>query len=421
MALSELNLTTNKNLVSLQSETLRQSESGLVLKANLLMPDGSPYDLSGGKTVTFNEHKQNDKYVVDTNVTIVDAAHGSISYKLHAQCYAATGVGWFEIINAGGGDVVDSTENFRMSVLDAANASIYNSNYIRKLDDLRDQMQTLVDGADGKLKEQLQDAQASLNSQLDTMKQAYSDQSKQFQQSFASDENAREQKLSDAIKANQADWGQQKAAIQTAAHKQISDNQSSWDKQKQSLLDDWQKTQKGFSDSLATLQSKVNVLNAAVAQLNKTDLPNAQQKMDALEAEIKKAEQTFSQVDFSKFVTDTELAAKLASKANTADVYTKSELDPKLAEAGKVKTVSLNGGNKVAPDSAGNIDLSAPQPDLTGYAKTTDVNGQFTTVNNQIKELQSQQSTFTPITQAEYDALPEDEKANGMYAIGDSN
>lgn len=57
----------------------------------------------------------------------------------------------------------------------------------------------------------------------------------------------------------------------------------------------------------------------------------------------------------------------LAIKANLADVYTKTELDPKIASAGKVKTV-----NNVQPDSNGNISISIP--DISGKADKTDVN-----------------------------------------------
>ena len=55
----------------------------------------------------------------------------------------------------------------------------------------------------------------------------------------------------------------------------------------------------------------------------------------------------------------------IATKANLADVYTKTELDPKIASAGKVKTV-----NNVQPDSSGNI--SIPAPDLSGLETKAD-------------------------------------------------
>lgn len=430
MALSELNLTTNKNLVSLQSETLRQSESGLVLKANLLMPDGSPYDLSD-KNVIFNEHKTNDKYIVDTNVKPVDEAHGSISYQLHPQTYAASGIAWFEIQDKSG-NVVDSTQDFYLNVKDAANASVYNSNYIYKLDSLRNQLQQIVDSADGELKAELQKMADGLTQKLNDMQTAYNASDKQWQDTFKQSEQSRaddytaekNKRLADdqanakAFKDAQdqrdtdyqadkdkrsSDFASQQDTINAAAKTQRDTISQQWTSKQSALVEDWTAKRETLDAEVNKLETTVNDLQTAVDQLNKTDLPNAQSKMDALNDEIKKAEQTFSEVDFSKFVTgdqlkqvtdtlatkvdkaevDTKLLAdyydktttdsKLADKANAADVYTKTELDPKLAEAGKVKTVSLNGGNKVAPDNGGNIDLTVPQPDLTGYAKASDV------------------------------------------------
>ena len=55
----------------------------------------------------------------------------------------------------------------------------------------------------------------------------------------------------------------------------------------------------------------------------------------------------------------------IATKANASDVYTKAELDPKLAEAGKVKTV-----NNITPDSTGNVNI--PAPDLSNLETKTD-------------------------------------------------
>ena len=50
----------------------------------------------------------------------------------------------------------------------------------------------------------------------------------------------------------------------------------------------------------------------------------------------------------------------LAGKVNTADVYTKTEVDDKVANAGKVKSVSVNGTNHT-PDSSGVVDLGTIQ------------------------------------------------------------
>ena len=71
-----------------------------------------------------------------------------------------------------------------------------------------------------------------------------------------------------------------------------------------------------------------------------------------------------------KKITDNATAIKgnsdaIATKANASDVYTKAELDPKLADAGKVKTV-----NNIEPVD-GNITI--PAPDLSSLETKEDV------------------------------------------------
>lgn len=55
----------------------------------------------------------------------------------------------------------------------------------------------------------------------------------------------------------------------------------------------------------------------------------------------------------------------IATKANSTDVYTKTELDPKIAEAGKVKTV-----NGTEPDTKGNINIDLSNFETKADAKT---------------------------------------------------
>lgn len=57
--------------------------------------------------------------------------------------------------------------------------------------------------------------------------------------------------------------------------------------------------------------------------------------------------------DVSGFATKTEVNAK----ANSADVYSKTEVDTKVADAGKVKSVSVNGGTAQTPDGNGNVNV----------------------------------------------------------------
>jgi vacuolar-type H+-ATPase subunit E/Vma4 len=231
---------------------------------------------------------------------------------------------------------------------------------------------------------------------------------------------------------NEADSIQKAASdqvktIQQAADKQNSDNQAAWNTEKQSLIDSWHQTEQGFQTTLSSLQTTVDSLQKAVAKLNSTDLPTAQSDMDALKKQIADAKASFDSVDFSQYMlkkdtydrdtidqklkesgkvqtvngvapdsqgnvtVDTSNFATKAEVNAKGDVktvdgvapdasgnvatgrYTNQEIDDKLAQAGKLKTISLNGGAKIEPDSEGNADLTVPQPDLSAYATKTDL------------------------------------------------
>lgn len=130
----------------------------------------------------------------------------------------------------------------------------------------------------------------------------------------------------------------------------------------------------------------------------------------------------------------------IATKANASDVYTKAELDPKLADAGKVKTV-----NNIEPDSTGNItipvpdlsnletkvdakkalDAKADKTDLDSKADKTDVNNLQNKVTSQeieIADLKKSGTKLIGVTQAQYDQLVKDGNVqqNVIYAVSNS-
>ena len=72
------------------------------------------------------------------------------------------------------------------------------------------------------------------------------------------------------------------------------------------------------------------------------------------------------------------LQSLIAGKADSATVYTKTQVDQMIANAGKVKTV-----NNVQPDSSGNINI--PAPDLSGKADKSDI----TNLSNRVTALEN--------------------------------
>ena len=93
--------------------------------------------------------------------------------------------------------------------------------------------------------------------------------------------------------------------------------------------------------------------NPPAGGIPKTDLaPGVQASLDKADLSASQAELA-TQID--NVITSTNLA--LQGKANAADVYDKDTVDDMVAEAGKVKTVSVNGGTPAQPDTNGNVNL----------------------------------------------------------------
>ncbi|MCZ3592562.1 BppU family phage baseplate upper protein [Lactobacillus crispatus] len=107
------------------------------------------------------------------------------------------------------------------------------------------------------------------------------------------------------------------------------------------------------------------------------------------------------------------LQSLINGKANSADVYTKSDTDgivnnlkTLIANAGKVKTV-----NNVQPDSSGNINI--PAPDLSGKANQSDLNN----TNNRVTAIEAgYMKKPTVISKADYDKLATKDP-NTLYEI----
>lgn len=95
------------------------------------------------------------------------------------------------------------------------------------------------------------------------------------------------------------------------------------------------------------------------------------------------------------------LQSLINGKADSATVYTKTQVDQMIANAGKVKTV-----NNVQPDSSGNINI--PAPDLSGKADKTDI----TNLSERITALENKK----PIkASSQDDAVAKSQNSNNEY------
>lgn len=351
-------LPTNKSLTNFEGLTIRQSEKGLTVTANILNYDDSPYDLTD-KSLTFKDNKDNDKFVVDGNIQVVDPRAGTISYVLHPQVYASTGTAWFEIYDKSG-KLVDSTNNFTIEVKDDANASVYNTNYISALEDLRTQMQNIVDSTDSKSKKMLTDTQhnfdTTLSNMTDSFNQAQINYHNQFnaqlskqQSDFENSQNSRstdwnntknvitgewaslKSDYSNQIKKQQdsytsaengrnTDWSNDKARIDSDYNsvkdsytKQIVKQQSDfsraqnirstdWTNNKNSINAEWNMLKTSLNGTITNLGNQLSSIQTSITGINNNSIPNINNKIADLNAAIKNAQDTFKQIDFTHFI-----------------------------------------------------------------------------------------------------------------------
>ncbi|MCT3348954.1 DUF2479 domain-containing protein, partial [Lactobacillus hominis] len=305
-----------------------------------------PYDLTN-KKVTFMDHKENDKFVADDKVTIVDARNGSIQYTLHPQTYAGTGTAWFEI-NDMDGNKVDSTQSFTITVDEGMGVSVYNTNYVPALERLRDQMQNLIDQAQKieddqtnkftqDLTNNLKNAQTQLNTKLTSMQQAYDNLENQRTSAFNTSQADRQNTFNQSEKSRSDTYTQDKTkrdADWTADKKRIDDE---WTTDKARIDGEWQTKKATLDSTIADLGKKLSDIQTSLTDLSNTKLPAMNKYADDVQKKVTQLKADFNAIDFSSY-------------AKVADVYTRQEVDQKVASAGKVKTVD---GQQ--PDANGNI------------------------------------------------------------------
>ena len=334
----------NKSTTNLSRVELRDSDKGEILESFILNSDGTPYDLSG-KSLVFNENKDGDKFISDTNVTIVDAKIGHITYQLHDQVHSAPGTAWFDIIQDGA--KIDSTTDFYIEVRDGLKCTVYNTTYISDLEKLKRQMEALIRQADGELKAELQKAEQQLNQELQNFRNQYNSLSADFQNQFKTAQNARQQDYNNQKDAINTDWnntkdliwGQwnsEKASIDKQAQdtvqaikdnaKQVLDKdqadwnakQNQWDSTFSAIVKEWQVKTNSLNATVQDLTNKFNTIIGQVSDLMNNKLPTINAKTDAIQAKVNELRASLGQIDWTSFARRTDNSGGVNLLANTA-------------------------------------------------------------------------------------------------------
>ncbi|MCO6524852.1 MAG: BppU family phage baseplate upper protein [Candidatus Schmidhempelia sp.] len=379
MSLSEITLATNKSnyLPGDDRREIRQDEKGLILPVHVLDAE-TDYDLTG-MDLQFNERKQGAKFVIDNGngpdsgtFEIVDAKSGKFKYTLQKQVYAGSGTCWFSIMK--GNEIIDTTKDFYIDVDKAAVIHIDNDNYVSELEAQINNLKATVIRCQEKINQVIADNNGKVDAAIGNTQSKLNDLITKL-----TEYQSKYDKLAD-------DWATELVAIQKdAADKQIiikADAEKSFNEKIVAIqkdYDSWKGT------TAADFQSKLDRLAG--------ELKDAETDQNDLKAAIESAKDAVSKiqdVDFTKFAHKSDLENYYTKD----EVYNKTEVNDKLAQAGQTKSV-----NGVKPDSTGNIAIKIPSDYVKSVnSQTPDSNGNVNVDTGGVRTINGKNGDVTMAT-----------------------
>ena len=401
MSLALITLPTNKSIstVSDHVRKIGQGEKGQKLDVIVTDANGSGYDLTN-RIITFSENKESGKIVSDNEAAhfnVTDQKAGRFTYTLADAVYAASGIAWFDI-SSKDGDVIDTTKSFNIDVIQDETIHVNNDNYVSSLTALETHYKAVIQKTEDDRDALFKKWQADIDQLIkngNTNIQTVIDNANQLINSWKSELSNTQQALAKLQNdwKNQtaqinADYESQKKAIQSVADNQLSANKTASDKAIAQINTDKQiaikQANTDFQAKLASIQSdyntwKANAIDDFQSQINKlaSELKNdedAQVKLQQAIDSANKAIANINNVDFTKF----------AHLSDLENYYDKTTMDQKLAQAGKLKQISVNGGDPINPDADGVAKLNIPQPDLSDLETKTDAKTAHDTLTSDI-------------------------------------
>lgn len=363
-------------------------------------------------SVEFQATKPDGQVVID-NATIKDASGGIISYRINNEVTAAAGkmTGYFTIKN--GSNVVDSTASFNIIVEPSVSVNSVSGTYISTVDELISTLRQQVDTFKQESNTKIDNVQNEINTLNTTLTSAVSSAKDTATKAVIADLQTKLDKLLeqangtkqniDTLASNLNSQLTSKVDAAESLKSQIENDKSSAQTTLQSLnsirdqgttiLNNFKtNTEKALSDLTTNVDGLVKKAISDNSEAFSNLQTNAQQLVTNLTSQLSDVKsKSDSWTNSSNSALDsfkTNSQQQLNSNIQTNNqAYTdainawKTKADKAISDfttqAGNiinVKSATVNGGNKVTPDSTGNLSLTVPNPDLSGYLTKTESN-----------------------------------------------
>lgn len=363
-------------------------------------------------SVEFQATKPDGQVVID-NATIKDASGGIISYRINNEVTAAAGkmTGYFTIKN--GSNVVDSTASFNIIVEPSVSVNSVSGTYISTVDELISTLRQQVDTFKQESNTKIDNVQNEINTLNTTLTSAVSSAKDTATKAVIADLQTKLDKLLeqangtkqsiDTLANNLNSQLTSKVDAAESLKSQIENDKSSAQTTLQSLnsirdqgttiLNNFKtNTEKALSDLTTNVDGLVKKAISDNSEAFSNLQTNAQQLVTNLTSQLSDVKsKSDSWTNSSNSALDsfkTNSQQQLNSNIQTNNqAYTdainawKTKADKAISDfttqAGNiinVKSATVNGGDKVTPDSTGNLSLTVPNPDLSGYLTKTESN-----------------------------------------------
>lgn len=356
-----------------------------------------PYDVTAD-TLCFSALKPDGQFIeVENEPERFSYDMGTWYFQIPEALAQAVGTitGFFYIKQ--GDSVVASTTKFAYEITARFGDDEASNSYVTMLEDIKSKLSQELEGVRANANQFQQFVNRS-DSDLTATIQDLKRRTDSWLSSKTSEVDGQIQSRTVALDALQRQWNQKYNELVSQFNNQLTAQQSSWSTQLGTQQSKWQAqfdsqnqqfiTQKSKIDSdyqakLASLKSswdekfhtaingysssfdsfkqelsqKIDTAKQLLDNISDTKVPELQAKIDALNSKVR-------DVDFNSFVKSVNGVSAVNGNVSL-DLYSKSEIDSKISEAGKVKTVQ---GQQ--PDNNGNVQLQNVRVAL-GFSPTT--------------------------------------------------